>query len=115
MSPVRISSLALIRLVILAVEDVFQVDHRHLFSPSRKPIFSWPRQVAMVALMDQLGLSSTSAARAFRRRDHATALHARRVLHRRVASSTYDRAKIRQLLTKLAELRRIHSTLKTHN
>lgn len=95
-----------VRLVMFALEETFRVSEAELIQPGRAKVAAWPRQVGMTALMDQFGITATSAAEAFGRIDHGTALHARRAVQTRAAANHYFRAKIRQFLARLAELRR---------
>jgi chromosomal replication initiation ATPase DnaA len=95
-----------VRLVIFALEEVYQVSEQEIVGPGRPAGAVWARQVGMTALMDQFGCTTSFAAEAFGRIDHGTALHARRAVKIRAAANHYFRAKIRQFLARLAELRR---------
>lgn len=59
-----------------AVADQYRITTTDLLSSSRRSEFIPPRQVAMYLAANYSGLSKSAVARAFRRSDHSTVIHA---------------------------------------
>lgn len=95
-----------LQMVLTALESVFHVNPTEIFHARRAQHLAWPRQVGMVAMMQQFGHSSAFAAAAFQRRARGTAMHAARAVAKRATTSPIDRQALTAFLLRLAECRK---------
>lgn len=69
--------------VLAAVTEAYDVTLAELVSPSRKPHFVWPRQLAMALLRELSPYSLEFIGHLFGHRDHSTVIYAVRRVEKR--------------------------------
>lgn len=85
--------------VLAAVSDYFDVSSSDLLGKSREQKFSFPRQVAMYILREELNRSFPSIGQELGGRDHTTALHA----HSKIGKEVKKNEKLRNDIATLKE------------
>lgn len=84
--------------ILRVVADQFDVEAKHLRSPSRKPALAWPTQLAMALVRQATGLSAEQVGAFFGGRDASTVRHAARVVARKVEGDPVAAADWRRLV-----------------
>ncbi len=83
-----------IHVIIIAVCTSFGIKEEEIKGRRRIQIILHPRQIAMYLIRTILGTSYSQISRAFGLRNHATALHAKRQVARRMEADKFLRDKI---------------------
>jgi len=86
---------------VLAVQKLvahyFEIDANELRADTRRAEIAWPRQVAMWLCRETLGMTLMATGEAFGGRNHATVIHAGKVVRDRVGRNAEDRHAVESL------------------